>query len=213
MDDLVAAIRDVVAHISPGERVILCGESFGGALSLSYAKAHPETLRGLVILNSFARVRQRLGLRFGPPLLRLVPWGAMGIVRRFTGSRLHTSTTNEEDLRQFAERSRAIGKTGYIRRLEILRDYDLRGDLQKIETPTLFLAAEEDHLVDAVPEARFMASRMPRAEVRTLPGFGHICLIHHDFDLASTNRALARAVVVRTRWRGRWELIRIGVFP
>jgi pimeloyl-ACP methyl ester carboxylesterase len=185
MDSLVADLDEVIEQVSPDEPVLLCGESFGGALSLSFALAHPERLRGLIILNSFPRVRQRIQIRLGPPLLKLMPWGAMPLVRRFTESKMHTSHTSPEDLQEFHERSRAIGRTGYIRRLEILKTYDIRERLEEIATPTLFLAADQDHLVASAKDARFMASRMPNATVEVLEGFGHICLINHDFDLRS----------------------------
>jgi pimeloyl-ACP methyl ester carboxylesterase len=186
MESLVAALKETVDRIArerEGERVYLCGESFGGALSLSYALRHPETLAGLVILNSFPFIRQRVRIRLGPPLLKLMPWGAMPLVRRFTESRLHSSHTLREDLEEFHRRTRAIGRRGYIRRLEILREFDIRDQLQRIDVPTLFLAADEDLLVPSVMEARFMAARMPRATVRVLEGFGHVCMITHDFDL------------------------------
>ncbi len=186
MNSLVNDLFTVVQQVSPDEPVLLCGESFGGALSLSFALAHPECLKGLVILNSFPRVRQSIQIRVGPPLLKLMPWGAMPLVRRFTESKMHTSHTRPEDLAEFHERSRAIGRTGYIRRLEILQSYDIRDRLPEIAVPTLFLAADQDHLVAAVEEARTMASRMPHASVQVLEDFGHICLINHDFDLRAT---------------------------
>jgi pimeloyl-ACP methyl ester carboxylesterase len=186
MESLVAGLKERVDRIAreQGEgRVFLCGESFGGALSLSFALRHPESVSGLVILNSFPCIRQRVRIRLGPALLKLMPWGAMPAVRRFTESRLHSAHTRREDVEEFHRHTRAIGRRGYIRRLEILRGYDIRDELHRIEVPTLFLAADEDQLVPSVAEARFMAARMPRATVRVLEGYGHVCLIHHDFDL------------------------------
>lgn len=186
MESLVAELDALVERLTVErgeEKVILCGESFGGALSLSYARRHPGSLQALVVLNSFPYLHNRFALRVGPALMRLVPWGAMPLVRRFTESRLHTSHTLPEDLEEFHRLAGAIGKSGYIRRLEILRNYDLRDRLHEIETPTLFLAADEDHLVPSVAEARFMSSRMPNASMRVLEGYGHICIINHDFNL------------------------------
>lgn len=186
MEGLVAELEarvDRLGSESRNEPVFLCGESFGGALSLSFALAHPEMLRGLVILNSFPYVRQRVSIRLGPRLLKLIPWGAMPLVRRFTESRLHSSHTRPEDLREFHQRTRGIARSGYVRRLELLQSYDIRDQLHRISVPTLFLAADQDHLVRSVEEARFMASRMPNATVRVLDGFGHVCMIHHDFNL------------------------------
>jgi pimeloyl-ACP methyl ester carboxylesterase len=49
--------------------------------------------------------------------------------------------------------------------------------------PTLLLAGDRDRLLPSVREARFMARRLPRATLRILEGFGHVCLINHDLDL------------------------------
>jgi pimeloyl-ACP methyl ester carboxylesterase len=188
METLVAALKDAVdrfARERGEDRVLLCGESFGGALSLSFALRHPERLSGMVILNSFPYVRQRVRIRLGPALLKLMPWGAMPAVRRFTEARLHSAHTRREDIEEFHQRTRAIGRRGYIRRLQILRDYDIRGELHRIEVPTLFLAADQDQLVPSVAEARYMAARMPKATVRILEGYGHVCMIHDEFDLLS----------------------------
>jgi 3-oxoadipate enol-lactonase len=186
MESLVAALKERVDRIAlerGEERVLLFGESFGGALSLSFALRHPERLEGLVILNSFPFLRQRLRLRFGPRLLRLLPSGAMPHLRRFTGRRLLGARAARQDIEEFYRRTRSIGWTGYIRRLEILHDYDLREDLHRIEVPTLFLAADRDPLVPAVEDARFMAARMPEATVRVLAGYGHVCMMNADFHL------------------------------
>ncbi len=182
IEDLYALIQEVTQQHGQ-DRVLLCGESFGGALSLSFALAHPEMLTGLVILNSFPRIRNRLGLSTGIQVLKAIPWGAMKFVRRFTEWKLHSPHTHADDLADFHELMLQVGKQGYIRRLEILKDYDIRDRLSEIETPTLFLAAERDKLVPSSKEARFMADRMPNAQTVMLKGYGHICLINHDFNL------------------------------
>ncbi len=182
MDDLVAELATFLDR-DAGPEVVLCGESFGGALSLSFALAHPERLRGLVIVNSFPVIRQRWKLFLGPLALRLLPWGAMPIVRRFTEARLHSPHAQPEDLHEFRERSKQIGKAGYLRRLEILRHYDVRDRLGELRLPVLFLAGDRDQLLPAVAEARYMAARVPRGTAVVLEGYGHICMINHDFDL------------------------------
>ncbi len=182
MADLVAELRETIEQTA-GPEVILCGESFGGALAMSLALAHPDIVSGLVIVNSFPVIRRRVRLRAAPMLLRMFPWAAMPAVRRFTENRLHSPHTNAEDLREFHERSKSIGREGYIRRLELLGDYDIRTRLKELETPTLFLAGDRDRLLPSVFEARYMAARAPCAELHILRGYGHICLINHDLNL------------------------------
>lgn len=183
MDSLVQRLHEHRRRVAGGERVIVCGESFGGALSLSYALSYPDALSRLVIVNSFPVIRRRAGLRVAPALLKAVPWGVMNLARRFSGPRLHSPGTRPEDLSKYRQLVRRGGRKGYIRRLEILRHYDIQDRLGEIETPTLFLASDQDHVVPSVSEARFMAARMPRATVKVLEGYGHVVLIHHDVNL------------------------------
>jgi pimeloyl-ACP methyl ester carboxylesterase len=184
MDELVADLRAVVDAVAPQEgRAIVVGESFGGALAMSFALAEPDRVSRLVVLNSFPHFDPQIRLRFALYGLRAMPWGAMGFVRRVTASRLHSRHTHREELERFMQLTARASRAGYINRLRILTEYDIRGRLAEIEAPSLFLASEQDHLVPAVAQARFMADRVPGAVVRVLAGHGHICLIAPDLDL------------------------------
>ena len=185
MQSLVENLHEVILEAvhKRGEKVILCGESFGGALSLSFALNYPELLGGMLIVNSFPLIRKRIQLQAAPWILKATPWFAMETVRRFTQWKLHSPHALPDDLEEFHKRMRYVGKKGYVRRLEILKSYDIRDHLSEITTPTLFLASELDRLVPSVQEATFMSRQMPNAEMIQLKGYGHICLINHDFDL------------------------------
>ncbi len=182
MADLVEDLRQLISDASD-QGAILVGESFGGVLAMCTALEHPSIVQGLVVINSFPWLARRIQITTAPWLLRMVPWAAMPLVRSFTESRLHSSHTSDEDLAEFHARSRHIGREGYLRRLELVRDHDIRDRLHEIEAPTLFLAADEDRLVPSERWARYMAARVPAAELRVLGGYGHICLITHDLDL------------------------------
>jgi len=185
MGVLVEDLAGVIESVAGGpEPVTVLGESFGGALSLSLALARPDLVDELVILNSFSRLRPQFRLRLALWGLRLIPWGAMGLVRRLTAFRLHSRHTRREEIRRFLDLTAEASKEGYLNRLRILRCYDVRGDLDRIEARTLFLASEEDHLVPSVEQARRMARRVPDATVRVLEGHGHVCLIAPNVDLA-----------------------------
>jgi pimeloyl-ACP methyl ester carboxylesterase len=185
IDELVAELDLRVAAVAAGERVTLVGESFGGALSLTYALAHPDRVERLVIVNSFPYFSPQARLRLGYHLLRATPWGVMAVVRRLTAFRMHSPHTGREELRRFHELMRATTRDGYLARLRMLREYDVRGRLGALQAPVLFLAADRDHLVPAVEQARLMASLAPHATIRVLEGHGHICLIAPDVDLCT----------------------------
>ncbi len=192
MATLVADLHDVIDMVAPdGQPVVLLGESFGGALSLSFALKYPERVAALVILNSFAKFLPQIRLRAGRAALSAMPWGAMGIVRRLTAFRMHSRHTTPEALRRFMELMRLTTREGYLNRLAVLMDYDVRDELARLRVPTLFLAADRDHLVPSVEQAEFMAARIPGASVLVLQGHGHICLLAPDLDIAALLRAWA----------------------
>lgn len=185
MATLVDDLERVIAAVAPdGRRAIVVGESFGGALALSFALARPERVDRLVVLNSFPYFAPQFRLRLARYGLAIIPWGVMSLIRRATAFRLHSAHTHRDEIRRFMELTAGASRAGYLNRLELLMSYDVRDRLHQLRSPTLFLAADQDHLVPAVAQARLMAARVPNATLRVLEGHGHICLIAPDIDLA-----------------------------
>lgn len=180
VDDLASVVRTVSSN---GEPAVVVGESFGGTLAMSFAVAHPELVRALIVLNSFPYFRPQYRLWLAVASLGVMPWSAMGIVRRLTAFRLHSRYTHREELERFLKETGYTTREGYLSRLRILQRYDVRPRLADISAPTLFLAAEHDHLVPSVQQASYMVERVPHATVQVLRGHGHICLIAPNVDL------------------------------
>lgn len=186
VEDLARVVDAVAGEDAPA---IVFGESFGGAIALSFALARPGRVSELATLNSFPCFRPQIRLRLAILALTILPWEAMRIVRRFTASRLHSSHTREEEIERFLEVTRETTLEGYRNRLRILKRYDVRDRLGEIGAPALFLATDEDHLVPSVEQAKMMATRVPDATLRILEGHGHGCLLAPDVDL---DRILAK---------------------
>jgi pimeloyl-ACP methyl ester carboxylesterase len=185
MDTLVDDLGHVIDAIAPDtRRAVVVGESFGGALAMSFALARPEQVSAIVVLNSFPYFAPRIRLRLARHGLALLPWGAMRLIRRATAFRLHSAHTHRDEIARFMELTAAASRDGYLNRLQLLMSYDVRDRLHELRPPALFLAAEQDHLVPSVQQAQLMVSLAPRATLRVLQGHGHICLIAPDIDLA-----------------------------
>jgi 3-oxoadipate enol-lactonase/3-oxoadipate enol-lactonase/4-carboxymuconolactone decarboxylase len=186
LDELVGDLSRVVGTVAPVERrAMVVGESFGGAVALTFALAHPEQVTALVILNSFPYFSPQFRLDLAILGLTAVPWNAMPMVRRVTAWRLHSRHTHHAEMRRFFELTAGATRRGYLNRLKLLRRYDVRNRLGDLRQPVLFLAAEDDHLVPSVEQARYMADRVPSSAMRVLTGHGHICLIAPDIDLSA----------------------------
>ena len=183
MATLIGDLTRVLDAVAPASPAVIVGESFGGTLALSFALAHPDRVRALVVLNSFPRFLPQVRLHLAMLGIRLMPWGAMRLVRRVTALRLHSPHTPRSEVRYFLTQTRGTTRHGYLSRLHILTQYDVREQLARIEAPTLFLAADRDHLIPSVEQATYMAARVPGAALRVLEGHGHACLIAPDVDL------------------------------
>ena len=184
MDVLVADLASVIDVAAPAtRRAIVIGESFGGTLALSLALAVPDRVSALVILNSFPYFVPQRHLHLARNGLKIMPWGAMGLLRRLTAFRLHSRHTERDEIRRFLELTSHARREGYLNRLKLLTSYDVRHRLQDLRCSTLFLAAELDHLVPSLAQAQYMAARVPGAALRVLQRQGHTCLIAPDIDL------------------------------
>lgn len=185
LDVLAADLAHAVDIVAPVERrAIVVGESFGGAVALTFALRYPDHVGSLVILNSFPYFAPQVRLRLAIAGLTVLPWGAMPLVRHLTAFRLHSPHTHRAEVKQFIELTAHATRDGYLNRLKLLKRFDVRDQLHDIRQPALFLASEHDHLVPAVAQARYMANRVPSSVMRILMGHGHICLIASDIDLA-----------------------------
>lgn len=194
MDALSEDLRQVIEQAAPADkRAIVMGESFGGTVALSTALRYPKHVSGLVILNSFPYFAPQFRLRLAIAGVSLMPWGAMTLVRHATSFFLHSRHIHRDELKKFLQLTARSTRTGYRNRLKILQTYDVRGQLREIQCPTLFVAAEKDHLIPSVVQARLMAAQISSATVRVLSGHGHICLIAPDLDMCS----------ILTEWQSR----------
>ena len=185
MEQLVADLARVIDTVAPEDRrATVIGESFGGVLAMSFALAKPEQVSALVVLNSFPFFAPQIRLHLALFGLSVLPWGAMGLVRRLTAFRLHSRHTHRQEIRRFMTLTASASRDGYLNRLKLLMQYDVRDRLHELRAPTLFLAAEQDRLLPSVDQARYMADRVPHSVVRILAGHGHICLLAPDIDLS-----------------------------
>lgn len=176
-DDIAAVITDLSAA-SGRRRAVLVGESFGGAITLTFALRYPQLVERLVIVNSFPYYRRRLRIHLAAYLATRMPAGLIIPFRlgsAFLGLTLDGVT--REDRERVFQVLRAVEMKSYARRLQLIRDVNLEDRLAEIQAPTLLIATTRDLLVPSVREAKMMAARMPNAGVRIIAGAGHACLL------------------------------------
>ena len=200
-DDLAGIIRDL------GEQqATVIGESFGGTVALSFALRYPQMVERLVVVNSFPRFGKRFTIKLGGMLASGLPFRLLWPVRRAASILgLLVDGVASEDRRFFWRAIRTVSGEAYLRRLQLIEEFDVDGclarkpqvalvdelahtnqlieefdverRLSEIQTPTLFIAGDRDLLIPSVKEAHAMTRRMPNASVRVIKGGGHACLL------------------------------------
>ncbi|MDT7690043.1 MAG: hypothetical protein QOE46_2802 [Acidobacteriota bacterium] len=160
-----------------GERATVLGESFGGLLTMATALEHPELFERMILVNTFPDFRQRAKIHLGCALFSAF-YPLMKAHRTRAARRvLFSADVDEEDRRLFREHTRVVAREGYLSRMRIIRDTDLRPRLGEIDIPALVVAGTSDRLLDSVSAARLMAERLPRARLKLLEGTGHVALL------------------------------------
>ncbi|HEX9611591.1 MAG TPA: alpha/beta hydrolase [Gemmatimonadales bacterium] len=171
---LVVALLDSLGVSS----AVLVGHSMGGAIAAEVALAHPDRVRGLVLIAGAG-----YGIRW-PASLKLARWPVLGRVatalrgRWITGRLLRStyadpSRVTERDVDQYYA---PVPEADYGRALRgVLREFrfdSLVGRLGAIEAPTLVLWGAEDRWIP-LSTGRRLASELPRAAFVVIPNAGH----------------------------------------
>ena len=171
--DLAWVVRDAGL-----ERATFVGESFGGLLTMAAALAEPELFERVILVNTFPFFAQRAKIKLGVLLFSLLPYQMIKAHRtRNARHVLFTDDVSDEDRRLFREHTRTVPYEGYVSRLRIIRDTDLRPRLGEIKAPVLVVAGTADRLIDSVGAARVLVERLPRARLKLLEGTGHTALL------------------------------------
>lgn len=177
MDALIGDLNRVI-HDAGFERVTALGESFGGLLLMAAALAHPECFERLILVNTFPRFEQQAKIKLGVALFSFLPYPAMKAYRKITGGRnLFDAEVTAEDRLACRLHTRSVACEGYLSRMRIIRDTDLRQLLPGIKAPTLVVAATDDRLLNAVEAAKIIAAQIPRSRLKLLEGKGHLALV------------------------------------
>jgi pimeloyl-ACP methyl ester carboxylesterase len=173
IEDLAWVVRDARA-----EKATFVGESFGGLLTMAAALAEPELFERLILVNTFPFFSQRARIKLGVLLFSLLPRHMIRVHRtRNARHVLFTDDVSEEERKLFREHTRVVPAEGYVSRMRIIRDTDLRSRLGEIKIPTLVVAGTADRLLDSVSAAKLIAEKMPRARLKLIEGTGHTALL------------------------------------
>jgi pimeloyl-ACP methyl ester carboxylesterase len=163
---LLAGLDIEAAHV--------VGLSLGGLVAQSLTIDHPERVRSLMLVNTFARLRPQ-GIRGWIYLLtRVVALLTGGVEQQAEVVAAGVFPHPEQaDLRRMAtERLKANDPAAYRAAMRAVLRFDSRPDLGHIRIPTLVVAGAEDTTVSLAAK-RALAEGIPGARLKVIPGSGH----------------------------------------
>lgn len=187
----IAGYADMVAQTIEQfseQPVLVLGHSMGGQIAATLALRHPMLVDQLVLLNPAlsGRLSTRVNLLMGPHVIaersRLLEWLLYLAAKTpldYTDSLLKPTNfaerahISEEDYRHIREDARRRGQ-GSIRAscFIAMKQGDLRGQLERIDTPALVLWGAEDNIVP-LRDAGIVATEWPKSDLRIIPNAGH----------------------------------------
>ncbi|HEX4110139.1 MAG TPA: alpha/beta hydrolase [Solirubrobacteraceae bacterium] len=179
VDDAVAAL-----DLSGVERAHIVGASLGGVVAQQLALAHPERVRTLTLVSTWARADRALRALFST-------WRAAAEQARSVGDLLHiayssthsTAAWNDRDVDgRIAAVQAAAGhderaawrgaREAFIWTLWAAEDHDTRTLLAAVDAPALVVAGEQDRLLSPA-HGRELSELLPRASLSVIAGAGH----------------------------------------
>jgi len=174
LEERVADIRAVM-DAAGSERAILLGVFEGAALSAAFAAESPDRVAGLVLYAGLAKFTADDEYQWGwsPAAIQLYlsasedGWGSGD------GAELLATEADDRYRAWFARLVRLSASPGMATTLmQMNTALDVRDALPRIAAPTLVLHRTDDPLV-AVEHGRYLAERIPGAELIELPGADH----------------------------------------
>jgi pimeloyl-ACP methyl ester carboxylesterase len=170
--DILAAVIDAT---SGADHPTLCSASWGGVIAMAYAVRHPERIKSLILASMGTRANQRMIDMISNGLRRPVrdPLEVAETLIEAIGQNL-PAAMKQKILSQFQhmgpEAFRAFLQHGST--VLSVRELSKVVDVSKVQCKTTLLHGEKDTIVD-IDDVRYLASQIPRTELRVIENVGH----------------------------------------
>jgi 3-oxoadipate enol-lactonase len=156
----------VLDHLH-ASRAHIVGLSMGGRIARSFALAHPDRVKSLVLANTspgFDALTPEQVKAFVEQRRTLDPEAQ---AKRLLGPGAHPGA-----LEKLVAALRSVHRESYLKTVAASVAQDMAAPIERISAPTLVIGSEHDPLY-SVDMARGIASRIPGARLAVLPG-GHV---------------------------------------
>lgn len=170
----------------------LLGWSLGGLVAQQLAMQQPQKIKKLVCLASTPRFMQAEDWHYGISIslmadfVKAVGLDSVALLNRFWKLQLQGGDGARQLMKHFVsqmQNRQLPSLQGLQQGLILLRDLDLRQDLQQIEQPTLWLLGEKDPLVPFAMTEQLVHCQ-PSALIEKIEGAAHVPFFSHPEQTA-----------------------------
>jgi pimeloyl-ACP methyl ester carboxylesterase len=175
LEEQVGILAAVIEATSTAERLTLCSASWGGVIAMAYAVRHPQRLKSLILASMGTRANQRM--------IDMISKGLQSPVR----DPLEVAETLIEEIgrnlpaamkQKIMSQFQHMGPEAFQAFLQhgstviSVRELSKVVDVSKLQCKTTLLHGENDTIVD-IDDVRYLASQIPRSELRVIKNVGH----------------------------------------
>jgi pimeloyl-ACP methyl ester carboxylesterase len=187
-------ITDFMAALDLGPDTVLLGHSFGSIIAAHFVAGHPTAVTPLILINPIAApalegpkgIMTRLAVLYYRLAARLPRPLGLALLRSPLIVRVMSEAmakTGDRNLRRFIHGQHHANFSAFANRDSLLESFTASVSSHVAEVaarlalPVLLIAGEKDEIA-ALPDQHRLLALLPDAELRVIPGVGH--LIHYE---------------------------------
>ena len=165
----IAAFLDLVDV----DKAVIVGHSMGSAVAQRFAIDHPQRVKGLVLVGSFATMRDNPAVEefWETTVSRITDPVDPAIARAFQESTISTSVP-PEFYEMVVQESLKVPARVWREAFEGFPKHDLSGELHKIKAPTLIVWGDQDAFCPRSDQDK-LESTISDSKLVVYPGIGH----------------------------------------
>lgn len=152
---------------------IVVGHSMGGAIALDLALTYPEFCKGLIIVDSGAK------LRVNPALLELLAKGE----KPFDTIKFCYSKKASPDLLAKANQEmKKVPSNVFFADFKACDEFNIADRVQSIKCPTLTICGQEDQMTPS-KYSEYLAKNLPQSNLIYISDAGHMTMLEQPYQV------------------------------
>ena len=171
-------LKGLLDHLNIQEAYV-GGLSMGGGIATRFTMLYPQRVAALLIIDSASasgRETPQEARRMREHIIRLAETEGMKAVAEYSMKNnpniSRTAAAGKEQEDHIRQMYLSLNPVGYAHSTRMILNAEFDSSLlQRIDTPTLVLAGEED---PALPACRFIHEKLPGSQLVVIPNAGHL---------------------------------------